>query len=490
MKQNNRPKGKIIYQAFFSILLIALLSISVVGYAANAMTKMRGDVAEEVKNKALAYAIRFDDELSDAMFCAGIISELVKSGKTDLTTEMQAIIAQDRVDHLFLIDDKGMAVDENGKSIDLSTAEFWRGRNLNQEKQILSHINEAGNQYLMCVVRTSDPAGNRYYSVSAYFIGRFVSSIKKNEFDSLGAFIITDLWGNLIASNSVKSAFCEQSNIWMPFQGTSTEANRLKSVMRENGTGIASLSIGNEARRVVVTPIGNKNLSLVVAVNEKYMEHRFTKLSGELRKLGTVVLTMLVCYVLIQGTLGAIFRNKEDRVKKALEEKADTDLLTGLNNKLATERKIKEYMEENPDTQCMMMLFDIDKFKKINDTKGHAFGDEVLKTLGETISGQFRVTDIIGRIGGDEFMIFLKDIPSEEIAKREAQKLIYFFKDFKAGGYVKYSATASIGVAMFPSEANTFEGLYKAADEALYRSKEGGRNQLNFYNREWGTIKP
>jgi len=138
----------------------------------------------------------------------------------------------------------------------------------------------------------------------------------------------------------------------------------------------------------------------------------------------------------------------------------------------------------------MLFLFDVDNFKKINDTKGHAFGDEVLRTLGETLSSQFRVTDIIGRIGGDEFMIFLKNIPNDEIATREAEKIMYYFKHFQAGGYVKYSATASVGVAMFPNDGADFDSLYRSADEALYRAKEGGRNQLRFHNPDKETIYP
>ena len=169
------------------------------------------------------------------------------------------------------------------------------------------------------------------------------------------------------------------------------------------------------------------------------------------------------------------------RKQEQLEVKADTDLLTGLNNKLATERKIKEYIEKNPNSQSMMFVLDIDNFKKINDTMGHAFGDEVLRSLGKQIGVLFRATDIIGRAGGDEFIIFLKGIKDTESIKKEAKKVEDFFKDFKAGEYTKYSATASIGVAIFPKEGDSFENIYKAADKALYKAKERGKNQLAFY---------
>ena len=181
---------------------------------------------------------------------------------------------------------------------------------------------------------------------------------------------------------------------------------------------------------------------------------------------------------MVINIVGKIRSNEK---KKELEDKADTDLLTGLNNKLATERKIKEYMAKHPDRQSMMFILDIDNFKKINDTMGHAFGDEVLRSLGHQIGSIFRATDIIGRVGGDEFMVFLKDIPNDETILKEARKVEEFFKNFQAGEYVKYKATASIGVAVFPQEGAEFEALYKAADQGLYKAKKRGKNQLAFY---------
>lgn len=196
----------------------------------------------------------------------------------------------------------------------------------------------------------------------------------------------------------------------------------------------------------------------------------------------TQLLLVLIGFFATFLTISYTTRRNVAERDRLLREEADTDLLTGLTNKLATERKIKEYIAENPNSLGMMFVLDIDNFKKINDTMGHAFGDEVLKTLGRTISSLFRVTDIIGRTGGDEFTIFLKFLKSDENTLKEARKLVQFFKDFTAGEYVKYSATASIGAAVFPENGSDFDSLYKAADKALYKAKQRGKNQLAFYD--------
>ena len=163
--------------------------------------------------------------------------------------------------------------------------------------------------------------------------------------------------------------------------------------------------------------------------------------------------------------------------------------MTDLNNKMATERKIREYMEKYPDKQGVLFVLDVDNFKKINDTMGHAFGDEVLRSLAVRLQSMFRATDIVGRTGGDEFMVFLKDIREISMIEREGRKIEQFFHQFEVGEYVKYSVTASVGAAVFPGDGKSFEELYKAADNALYVSKRHGKNQLSFYKKPENETK-
>ena len=150
---------------------------------------------------------------------------------------------------------------------------------------------------------------------------------------------------------------------------------------------------------------------------------------------------------------------------------------------------IREYMEKYPDKQGVLFVLDVDNFKKINDTMGHAFGDEVLRSLAVRLQSMFRATDIVGRTGGDEFMVFLKDIREISMIEREGRKIEQFFHQFEVGEYVKYSVTASVGAAVFPGDGKSFEELYKAADNALYVSKRHGKNQLSFYKKPENETK-
>lgn len=302
--------------------------------------------------------------------------------------------------------------------------------------------------------------------------------LSESEFVMLGA-----SEGEIFRSNEMESNFLIGENIWGNIdEEYQNEVSKAKVRIQNMMAGCIEAAADEEERTIVFAPIGIEDWVIIVGVNQFYVDYNensiFSKTIGMLYQLLGVMILFLVIFAVI-NFVGKV-RNEENR--KDLQEKADTDLLTGLNNKLATERKIKEYISKYPNSLAIMFIIDIDNFKKINDTMGHAFGDEVLRSFGKQIGANFRVTDIIGRTGGDEFTIFLKNLQSNENTIREAQKLEYFFEHFEVGEYVKYSATASIGAAVFPADGCDFGALYKSADQALYKAKKRGKNQLAFYD--------
>lgn len=264
--------------------------------------------------------------------------------------------------------------------------------------------------------------------------------------------------------------------------GYKTTASRVRRELLDGKSGCADFKSQDEERTIVYLPLDE--WSLVVGINGTYVQSMEAVYGKKMttsmhRAIFTVIIGMLA--IVVSNFIASVTVLKGTR---QLKEKADTDQLTGLGNKLSTENRIKEYMADSPDSLAVMFVLDIDNFKKINDTMGHAFGDEVLRELGRHIGVNFRVTDIIGRTGGDEFTIFLKNLKDVSNAEKEAQKLEYFFQHFQVGDYVKYSATASIGAAIFPTDGEDFETLYKAADAALYKAKRRGKNQLAFFDEK------
>lgn len=174
-----------------------------------------------------------------------------------------------------------------------------------------------------------------------------------------------------------------------------------------------------------------------------------------------------------------------DRQKKENERliaKAKLDPLTKLYNKTVTENEISSYLK-NYDGEMLgaMFIVDVDNFKAVNDNFGHLFGDAVLVKAAKTLKSLFRNTDITGRIGGDEFLVFMKDVLSNDIIIEKAKLLCSELCDSFENGNITINISASIGIAITNDNMQSFRMLFKAADTALYTAKSNGKNQYQLY---------
>lgn len=153
-------------------------------------------------------------------------------------------------------------------------------------------------------------------------------------------------------------------------------------------------------------------------------------------------------------------KTKTDR----LENAAKLDNFTGLFNKSSSVDLIRKKMCRNAGQRHALILLDIDNFKSINDTFGHYAGDNIIKLVSDTLKSNFRKTDIIGRFGGDEFILLIQNIPNLDWLTQKLRKLV------RCGDH-GLNCTNSIGVSLFPEDGTEFELLFKKADHALYQSK-------------------
>lgn len=170
----------------------------------------------------------------------------------------------------------------------------------------------------------------------------------------------------------------------------------------------------------------------------------------------------------------------EKRREIVMAEKMQRDSLSGLYNKAATQELIRRLLAEHPERMYAFFILDIDDFKLVNDTFGHAMGDQVIADFAGKIKRQFRESDIVGRIGGDEFVVFVP-IPSKEWLEKKVEALSQSLRYEFSQGEKRSSITSSIGVAISPEDGENFETLYQNADGALYQAKEGGKNRYTFY---------
>lgn len=174
--------------------------------------------------------------------------------------------------------------------------------------------------------------------------------------------------------------------------------------------------------------------------------------------------------------------------QKWLEEQATIDLLTGFLNKIHTANEINKLLEESEsDDEHVLFIIDIDNFKGINDNLGHHFGDIVLHDIAEDIRNCFRKKDILGRIGGDEFVVVMKDCNDDKIIIDKANMVCNALMKTFTGNKDSYSISASIGVSKYPINGANYDKLYQMADIALYRTKEKGKNNFTIYTTDLQT---
>lgn len=189
--------------------------------------------------------------------------------------------------------------------------------------------------------------------------------------------------------------------------------------------------------------------------------------------------------VLVDITRSKARYDEEKKATKVLQIQAERDSLTNIYNAQTARKKVEEYLANvSEKNDCALLIIDLDDFKSVNDQYGHMFGDEVLVKTAETIKNLFRSLDIVGRIGGEEFIVLMKDIPGREIVEVRCSQLNAAFHDIFKEELKGKELSCSIGVAISPENGTVYSDLFRHADSALYRAKDKGKDGYVFYGVE------
>ncbi|MDQ1599880.1 MAG: hypothetical protein QOD68_1354 [Actinomycetota bacterium] len=186
------------------------------------------------------------------------------------------------------------------------------------------------------------------------------------------------------------------------------------------------------------------------------------------------------------GELAASFNAMADAVagsQRSLAKEANTDSLTGLPNRAAFGLRLAASLartNRRQGTQAVLFV-DLDDFKDVNDTLGHAAGDELLRVVAERLSAAIRPGDLVARLGGDEFAILLDDLPDSELALAVAQRIVNALAESVRLGVNAVHVGASVGLAM-RHQHSTFDGLMREADVAMYAAKAKGKDRVEQYD--------
>ena len=250
---------------------------------------------------------------------------------------------------------------------------------------------------------------------------------------------------------------------------------RLDFKNEKDGTvRLQTASTSDAAQYLSYTKLGMNGwmICYVIPVADAQNSYDFIK-SDESILLGIFLILVLLLVLYIIRT------NRKQN--EELIRTAELDGLTGAYNKRATEAYINKILTQMPDEKGTFVILDVDKFKDVNDRYGHAAGDMVLHELAKTFFRHFRKDDIIGRIGGDEFVIYMRNTESKEIASARVKNLIENVRSLPFEEMNGNHVTISVGIAFVPEAGNCYMDLYKNADTALYETKQNGRDGYHVY---------
>lgn len=229
-----------------------------------------------------------------------------------------------------------------------------------------------------------------------------------------------------------------------------------------------------------------KNKTLIIDLNEEVLHREKVQIELEegKRELERKVEARTKDLIEINTNLEKVIEKKE-QAENSLQHLAYHDELTGLPNRnLLVDRITQSIKISSRDSQQMAILFlDLDRFKNINDSLGHTIGDKLIQEVASRLYTTLRRNDTVSRNGGDEFVIVLERLKNSNEAIHVAKKIIACLTDtFKIQSH-KIHIGASIGISLYPSDGDTPLILLRNADTAMYRAKQSGGNQLQFYDR-------
>ncbi len=474
-------------------LLVGFIVVMFLLFTAKVEQKGQDIVEENIAMTSEEYALRIGNELSqiegnvryavDVYEQYGTIHNMRKNLMSTLCSSSSAYMA-------VIVDEVGSGINNSGNLVKLGGLPyFYHAKNgdhwfYTDDDGITG---KAAAIYTAKVDNGSADDDSETYILAYYDVKEIFKLVKIESYSSVAFFAMLDENYEIISSQGENEAYLSAGNIKDVISHNATNENKqaLKNMgidFKNKQAGAQVVTINNDVRSLCYAPIDVGNFYFMIGVEHDYVLDRGHEYYEEATNMLLAMIIAIGVFFILVVIINFITKLVDKKQKSELQLKADTDLLTGLTNKAATIRLIKEYMSLNPNGTGVLFVIDIDNFKKINDTMGHAFGDEVLKELGHQLRSMFRAMDVVGRFGGDEFMVFMTDVKDPAAIKRNGDRLRDFFRNFKAGEYVKYSVTASIGAAVFSEDGKDFESLFRTADKAVYVVKKRGKNDVAFYS--------
>ena len=411
----------------------------------------------------------------------GESNELMNEENKEVLTVFQKNTALDR---LALIDPEGNAYYDNGVEKNVSHRRYFK-EGISGNRTLSDPLESSVDQETRVVLGVPVFYEDEVIGIlcGSCNVGELSQMLFDDLFSGSGYSLIVTKEGNIVAhtGDPVDHKLSYGEDIFTFYKSkTIREEHSISEVKQDFAMGedglvrLAGYADGSD-RYLAYAPLGINDwmICYVAPVTVAQQSYAFVE-RYEMVFLGCfgILVCLLILYII----------RKNRQKTEAILQSAQTDELTQVYNRKYAEQFAENALKEAEDGSIhAFFIMDIDKFKEVNDVYGHAVGDVVLRTFGVLLGRQFRGDDIVGRIGGDEFIILMRNVTTKEAVRTKAEQLLaetkkLVFKEMGGKGI-----TISVGIALAPEHGKTYMNLYRGADQALYETKRNGRNGFTIY---------
>ncbi|MEG1981595.1 MAG: diguanylate cyclase [Clostridia bacterium] len=487
-----KKQSAIIISVIISIVCIAILLTNFNNKTeANVEVEMQKDLCE-IRDNAIfiirSQVLQFQDFIKSE---AKTLSHFDDFSETEIINEIMTFPKSKSMPQIRIITNDGKSYSGTDGSIKKVNIEDYKDILQNMEGAISKPI--YSEELKLTIVEISTPLiinGTHYgVLIGSYDIGNFEKMYTGDFLNSNCSIFFVASDGTIITQSIRVPALESVGNNVFDFyyrddvrfiEGT---VDDMKYDLNTNKQGYKAYTKGNESRYLSYAPIGINDWFVTTVSTGKTLKERSTSI---IKSSTSLVIGIIIIMILLLFTIILIMARKDKAQQEELRKMARCDLLTTLYNKATTEKTIEEYLTKaaKNNTSALLMI-DIDCFKQINDILGHAKGDEILAEFGTNLTKIFSDDDIIGRVGGDEFIVFIKSYNDLSEIKAIAEKIrAVINSEYVSSDNSTFKTSASIGIATFPSGGSSFDELYRNADIALYYSKNNGKNRYTFFGAD------
>lgn len=478
-------KGYIYSISLFLVFILVVLLLFFSGVQRSIERNVKQALTDNIERQSAAFCSNITIQYQYLEGFAGYLGQKGELYSDDTMALMQQVCEKSGLERIALIEPDGTARYSSGEVKNVSERDYFK-QAMDGERCLSNPLESAVDGETRVILSVPIRKDEEIVGVlgGSYDVGALSHMLFDDVYGGTGYSLIITADGEIVAyDGTAKYRKIQPSDNFFEYykkmtfmQGDTYAAMRQSLAERESDS--IKLRNQEDVRYLSYTPIELNEWTMCYIVPEKTAEAAYRKIMQyEVWLLIAVLIGMAALLILI-------FRMMTSR-QKELVQAAQIDELTGVLNKKSTGVAIDLWLqEEHAKAQAFLML-DVDKFKEINDQYGHAAGDAALRLVGQTLKSFFREGDVIGRIGGDEFVVLMKQVNSMRDAELKAEALCVMFQSLHPDGCPEeVHLSCSIGLAEVPEHGTSYMELYRKADQALYESKRGGRNRWTRFEGE------